>query len=635
MPQRTGVAGGRTLAGDTAGRGCRLSTIVLAGLVLLAASLWLTGHLARKQGLETLAGEGAFRLELYVAYLQGVLEKYEGLPELLANNRRLVNFLQNPGGRDRIEAFNRYLETINRISDAADTYLMDREGLTIAASNWQAERPFVGRNFSYRPYFQQAMQGRLGRYFALGTTSSRRGYYFAYPVRQGDMILGAVVIKISIDQVERNWGHENDIFLVTDPDGVIFITTRASWRFRTLEPLAAEVRQRIKTSRRYPGAELTPLAIEGEEECSHGRVITLVEPGAGRRSFLQQSVFMPQAGWRVMVLSDTAGMEKRVVRAQVGAGVLFATGVMLLLLVWQRRQRLAERYRFEEQNRHLLEQANEDLERRVRERTAELTESNRQLRREIVERRQAEEKLRHTRRELIHAAKLAALGQMSAGINHELNQPLAAIRTYADNAIQFLGQGRPDNALWNLEQIGELTERMARIGAQLKIFARRSSGRMEDVPLHGVIDGALEILTPAIRRDSVRVEVRLTPEEIQGRADSVLLQQVLVNLIGNAIQAVAGQERKEILIRGEEEGARVVLRVRDSGPGIAPAHMARIFEPFYTTKEPGQGLGLGLAISQRIIRQMQGSIRVVPGGEGACFEISLQAVGKDEEREDR
>ncbi len=617
------------MPGCTESRRLRLTATVMAGVVLLAVALWLAGHLTWRRGLEGLAAEGAFRLELYVAYLQGVLEKYEGLPELLANNRRLASFLQNPGGHDRIEAFNRYLETINRISDAADTYLMDREGLTIAASNWQAERPFVGRNFSYRPYFQQAMQGRLGRYFALGTTSSRRGYYFAYPVRQGDAILGAVVIKISIDQVERNWGHENDIFLVTDPDGVIFITTRASWRFHTLEPLAGEVRQRIVTSRRYPGAELTPLPIVRQEVNGQGRLITLDEAEGGRRTFLQQSVFMPQAGWRVMVLSDTAGLEKRVVRALVGVGVLFVTALMVLLLVWQRRQGLAERYRFEEQNRRLLEQANEELEHRVRERTAELTASNLQLRREIEERRQTEEKLRRTRRELIHAAKLAALGQMSAGINHELNQPLAAIRTYADNAVQFLHQDRPDSALWNLEQISELTERMARIGAQLKIFARRSSGRMEDVPLHGVIDGALEILTPAIRRASVRVEVRLTPENLQVRADSVLLQQVLVNLIGNAVQAVTGGGRREILVSAGETEDGVVLRVRDWGPGIEPTHVDRIFEPFYTTKEPGQGLGLGLAISQRIIREMQGEIRVVPCQDGACFEISLQRVGED------
>ncbi len=612
MAERRGIRPGRLTAAAVA-------------CLMLAASLWLAGRLTWQRSLGTLAEEGAFRLELYVAYLQGVLEKYEGLPELLATNRRLVTFLQNPGGRERIEAFNRYLETINRISDAADTYLMDREGLTIAASNWQAERPFVGRNFSYRPYFQQAMQGRLGRYFALGTTSSRRGYYFAYPVRQGDAILGAVVIKISIDQVERDWGHENDIFLVTDPDGVIFITTRAAWRFHTLEPLAGEVRQRIVTSRRYPGAVLTPLPIVSVKESRYGRIITLAESGEGPgRSYLLQSEFMPQAGWQVMVLSGTAVAEKRVARALVGVGGGFATLLLCLLLVWQRRQRLTERRRYEEESRRLLLQANEDLETRVQARTAELTRSNRQLRREIEERRQAEEKLRRTRRELIHAAKLAALGQMSAGINHELNQPLAAIRTYAENTVTFLRQERLDNALWNLEQIKELTERMARIGAQLKIFSRRSSGRMEDVPLHGVIDGALEILTPAIRRGDVRVEVRLIPEDLQVRADSVLLQQVLVNLVGNAVQAVTGSDRREIVIRAEQAEEGVVLRVRDSGPGIEPEHLSRIFEPFYTTKEPGQGLGLGLAISQRIIREMGGAIRVVPSRQGACFEISLR-----------
>ena len=92
---------------------------------------------------------------------------------------------------------------------------MNSDGLTIAASNWNTPKPFVGRNFSYRPYFKQAMEGKLGRYFALGTTSSERGYYFAYPVRYEGRILGAVVIKIKIDAIEENWGDQGSDFRIT------------------------------------------------------------------------------------------------------------------------------------------------------------------------------------------------------------------------------------------------------------------------------------------------------------------------------------------------------------------------------------------------------------------------------------
>ncbi|WP_457575014.1 sensor histidine kinase [Desulfolithobacter sp.] len=597
---------------------------LLFAMLFLGGALWLTAHLTYREGLVRLAEDGNARLELYVSYLRGVLEKYEGLPELLATNKRLVNFLLNPGGHERIEALNRYLETINSISDAADTYLMDREGLTIAASNWQAPRPFVGRNFSYRPYFKEAMQGHLGRYFALGMTSSRRGYYFAYPVRQRDQILGAVVIKINIDRVERNWEHPDSTLLVTDPDGVIFITTNPNWRFHTLKPLDRAARRRIVESRRYPNASLEPLKILETSSSPAGPLIRLkTTDGSGDKTYLLQSRHMEQAGWEVQILSDIYGVQRLVLRALLMAGTLIMLSLLLGIVLWQRRQRLDERHRYERRAREMLEEANEALEDRVRERTRELVEINRRLRREIEERRQAEEELHRTRSELIHAAKLAALGQMSAGINHELNQPLAAIRTYADNTRQLLIKERLDDALWNLEQIGELTQRMARIGAQLKIFARKTSGRIEPVPLHGVVDGALEIVSPALRRSDVRIQIVIEPEDLQVQANNVLLQQVLVNLITNAIQAVEDREKREIRLHCRREQGRVRITVQDSGPGIAPEHLPHIFEAFYTTKEPGQGLGLGLTITARILEEMGGDIMASDGETGARFEIYL------------
>ena len=216
--------------------------------VFITVALVYVAKITYRQGLENLANEGTIKLELHTTYLRGLLEKNESLPELLATDKRLINYLIKPGGRDRIDALNKYLETVNSISDASDTYLMDKEGLTIAASNWNEPHPFVGRNFSYRPYFKEAMKGQLGRYFALGTTSVRRGYYFAYPVRHQGKILGALVIKIGIDSVEQSWGHKHQSFLVTDPDGVIFFTTNHDWRFRTLFPLEENTKKRIVES---------------------------------------------------------------------------------------------------------------------------------------------------------------------------------------------------------------------------------------------------------------------------------------------------------------------------------------------------------------------------------------------------
>jgi two-component system C4-dicarboxylate transport sensor histidine kinase DctB len=598
--------------------------IVTIGFII-AIILFYVSKVTYQNSLENLAHEGSVKLELHVTYLRGLLEKYESLPELLASDKRLINYLVKPGGRDRIDALNSYLETINRISDASDTYLMDRDGLTIAASNWNEERPFVGRNFGYRPYFKKAMEGRLGKYFALGTTSIRRGYYFAYPVRHEGIIIGVLAIKVDIDSVEQSWGHKKQSFLVTDPDGVIFFTTNHDWRFRTLFPLAEKTLKRIIESKRYPNTTFEPINIVDEKIISYGRIVKIKNENSFKAdSYLLQSVNMPEAGWNVQILSDTKGIERLVALVLVMCSSIFVLGGLLHLLVRQRKQRLLEVKNFEDQSRKVLEDANERLESRVNERTAELTKTNVLLRREVDDRRKAEEALKKTRSELIHAAKLAALGQMSAGINHELNQPLAAIRSYTDNCKLFLSKERYQDAEWNLEQISELTDRMARIGVQLKLFSRKSSGQMSIVPLHGVIDGALEILKPALRKANADIRVSITPESLEVKANNVLLQQVLVNLVGNALQAVEEEDRREIIISAKRFKGKGMVTVEDSGRGIHPDHLPHIFEPFYTTKKSGQGLGLGLTITERILKDMNGEIAVGKSTGGTRFEFFLE-----------
>lgn len=588
-------------------------------------TLFAAGRLAYQQGVDKLAEEGSYQLILYATYLQGVLEKYEALPELLATDERLVNFFLHPGSRERVDVLNHYLETVNAISDAADTYLMDAEGLTIAASNWQAERPFVGRNFSYRPYFQQAMSGQLGRYFALGTTSSRRGYYFAYPVRSAQKIVGAVVIKINIDSVEKNWGHKEEIFLVTDPDGVIFLTTKPQWRFHSLVPLTAEVKERILKSKRYPNAPLTPLGLQQKTPKSAAHALVVLQEAESSTTYLQQTFAMDHAGWQVHVLSETGKVQGGVVRILLAILAFFGLVGCSLFMVWQRQQRIRERIHHQEQTREMLQLTNAGLEQRVNERTCELTTANTLLRKEIEERKKTEEKLRLARSELVHTAKLATIGQMATGINHELNQPLAAIQAYADNGRKFLEKGRQQEALWNFKQISELIERMARIGSQLKIFSRKTRGNINSVPLYSVVDGALEIITPLLRKTGVEINVVILPDDVMVQANSVLLQQALVNLISNAIQALQEQSEKQIEVLAFIEQANTCITIQDNGPGL-PRDKEKIFEPFYTTKPAGQGLGLGLTITRRIIEDMNGTISIDSDTQGTTALIMLQTA---------
>ncbi|MEZ5581575.1 MAG: histidine kinase dimerization/phospho-acceptor domain-containing protein [Candidatus Competibacteraceae bacterium] len=281
-----------------------------------------------------------------------------------------------------------------------------------------------------------------------------------------------------------------------------------------------------------------------------------------------QGQAMLEAGWKVHVLSNLAPVRNQVFNTTLLAGFVFAVLVLTALFVRQRQQ-----------NAKALRRARDQLEQRVRERTADLSASNKRLRREIAERNRAEEDLRRTQDELIQAAKLAGIGQMSAGINHELNQPLAAIRSYADNARALLERQRQEEAEWNLVQIAELTERMAQIIKQLKLFARKSSEQTLPVSLQGAID-AVESVDTRIRQHLQLIR-ELPPQECLVLGDAVRLEQVLVNLIVNALDSMGTSEHRVLSIRAVVQGdARVNLMIKDNGPGI-PEQYLKEFRPVF------------------------------------------------------
>ncbi|MGB5833187.1 MAG: ATP-binding protein [Thiohalocapsa sp.] len=610
---------------------------IVAGIGALASvgALLLAAAWVERAELRQLRKDGERRLSLHATHLAGQLARYNYLPEILATDRRLRAMLQAPRDAARTAALNRILERIAEISDASDVYLMDGEGLTVAASNWQSERTFIGRYFDYRPYFQKAMEGGAGQYFALGSTSGVRGYYYAYPIRDGAVPVGAVVVKVDMSNAEDHLEALDHEVLVTDPDGVVFISTRPEWRFRTLTPLSPIDRKRLRQSLRYPGIEFAALPVEIAADPGPFMVWTTKRDSGAARSvqpirYLAQQQIMPDAGWTVHLLTPLSSVNQRVLEATAVVGALCLALFSLALGLSQRHERQQERARFDSASRETLRRAHDELEQRVRARTADLIASNERLSREIDERRRAEEELRHTQDELIQAAKLATLGQLSAGINHELNQPMAAIRSYADNGRALLAKGRLDDVSWNLQQVSELIERMGRIAAQLKIFARKSTGRVGPVAVDGVIDTALAVVAPRIRRTGASIEIKRAEPSLRLRGDENLVQQVLVNLLGNALQAVEGQPRKLVRLSagptGEPLDGQVELSVEDTGPGIAGEHLDRIFDAFFTTKEGSEGLGLGLTISKRIIEDLDGTLQAGKSTlGGAHFAIRLPA----------
>ncbi len=584
--------------------------LLVAAMIVLS---WQLGSIQQQSLLDELEVKGRQELDLYVSHLAGQIEQFSFLPALLGDDQRLRTLLLLPDDRPLREEVNQFLRHVNQITGSLDVYLMDKRGVTIAASNWQDEITFIGRNFAFRPYFKEAMQGQPGRYYALGTTSGRRGYYFSYPVGAKGDTLGVIVVKIQIDTLENDWGSSDTQLLVTDPDGVIFIATQPEWRYRTIRPLSDEEAARVRESRRYPDAELRPISYQADVTRPSGSVLVTVGERDGER-YLSMTRDMPKAGWRIHLLVSQAVISPQVVQTR-----LFAMSTLLLLVTGARLYTARDRRRRERETerRAAMQEALDELEQRVGRRTKDLTEANRLLRQEIEEH-------EHTRDELIQAAKLAALGQMSAGINHELNQPLAAMRTYADNARTYLARENLEQAAWNLQQISELTGRMAQISGQLKVFSRKASGQRIRVSLRACLDGARRIVMTRVQHVGAELSIELPADDLFVAADPVQLEQVLVNLIGNACDVLQQQPRKHIRVCGEEHEGLVVVSVSDTGPGIAPENLERIFDPFFTTTE--SGLGLGLSISHTIVQRLGGTLTVDNAPEGgAVFHLALAA----------
>ncbi|MHC3750436.1 sensor histidine kinase [Stutzerimonas stutzeri] len=560
--------------------------------LLLAPLLWPLQQLAERYYRNELTEQNRQTLDLYVANLLGTLNRYEVLPRILGDLPALRAVLQQDSPQVRDNA-NRLLKRLRNQTGADVIYLMATDGDTLAASNWDEEDSFVDRNFAFRPYFRQAMEGRLGRFFGLGTTSGKRGYYFGAAVRDGDQVLGVLVVKVDLDHTETLWGSTPEQLLVTDNFGVVILTSRPDWRFRATRGLGVDEREQIAFDQPYPTLYPQDLTLNID-------------------AWLIQSRELKETGWTVRILAPVSLVE-RPVRTVVAIGAATLLALLLWLgLLMQRRRHFLERLALDSQARQQLEQ-------RVLERTRDLEALNSRLKVEVLEREQAQQELVRAQDELLQAGKLSALGTMSASISHELNQPLAAIRSYADNARVLLDHERVDEARDNLRLISELTARMASIIAHLRAFARRDQHAPERVALQPALDDALALL--AKRRQAMGVElIRDLPEAtLWVQAGETRLRQILANLLANALDALGERPQpRRIWLRAELEGDGVLLTLRDNGPGFSADALQRAREPFFTTKTSTQGLGLGLAICDTLTRALGGELRMSNHAEGGA-----------------
>jgi two-component system C4-dicarboxylate transport sensor histidine kinase DctB len=555
-------------------------------------------------------------LRLATEVLRGSLSRAEALPSLLAERPILRTLLRDPTNSGVLPFSNEQLRQTALALDVADVYVMDPSGLTIAASSYRTDRSFIGRNFNYRPYFTQALAGGTGRFHALGTTSGERGYFFAAPVIEDTDIVGVVAVKITMDRFEDTWRDGGADLIVTDSSNVVFMSSRQDWLFRTLGVVNEAMLERIAETRQFPLDRLTPLPQQRVPLTDDLDLITLTSKGI-QSEYITGLRLIAAAGWRVSILTPTGPARAQAqLTLTVAVLAILLTG-MLGAVVLQRRHRLLERLEDQRETQALLEQ-------RVAERTAD-------LKAEVAERTATAQQLRRTQTELVQAGKLAALGQMSAALSHEFNQPLAAVKAYADNAATFLDRGRADEARKNVSHISDMADRMASISKHLRNFARRPQEKIGPIPLFPVIEDAVALMAP--RLSAAQATIEFTPAEGQPwvMGGRVRLQQVIVNLLSNALDALGGRTELPITIATTQTETGWQIAVRDHGPGFEADALSKVFDPFFTTKEPGQGLGLGLSISYNIIKDFGGTLlaRTHPEG-GAEFTIDLVTAAAPE-----
>jgi two-component system C4-dicarboxylate transport sensor histidine kinase DctB len=585
----------------------------LVALTLISLLAWAAGEVAGRRARTALRAQATTDAALHAAVLRSELEKHRSLPFVLADDRDVRDLLTR-GSPSQVDALNRKLEALSRRTRAATIYILNAEGMTLAASNWRLPTSFVGSKYRFRPYFRDAWRSGTAEFFALGTVSGRPGLFLSRRVEGPAGPLGVVVVKVEFDSLETEWGHSESPAYVADATGVVVITSVPDWRFQTEHPVTSADLARMRQTLQFGRGPQGPLPLRPAGRA--GEVVARL-PGASPEAFMTATAPTSARGWTLHLLTPlaptvpTAVVAARAVAVIVG-GLAFA-GIALLL-----RRREAETARLAAREAARLE-----LERQVEARTAELRQANRRLSVEMEERRRAEATVHTMQDELVKASRLALLGQIAAGVAHEINQPVAAIQTYAETATVLLDRENAPAVRQNLGLIGGLTRRIGAITEELRAFSRKSAGAKEPVLLVDAIEGVLLLLAASMRALPVQLEREGDAAGVRVLAERMRLEQVLINLLQNAFEAVASRPDARVRLSVSADARHVRLRISDNGPGLSAAARAGLFTPFTTTKP--NGLGLGLVISRDIVHEFGGRLVAEPdSGAGAAFTVILR-----------
>jgi two-component system C4-dicarboxylate transport sensor histidine kinase DctB len=572
------------LQGRGAGRWyLRLAVMVICAFgvtVIIVSNEFLT-----KRFTETISSRSEVRLALYVTNLMAELQRNSVVPQLLARDPELLKALED---KNYTSSTARLLSFVDEIG-AASLTLLDRDGRAVAAT----DRELVGGSHRDSPYFKQA----IGLNETIYTTykNANGGFDFIYSRRLqvGGLLRGVIMVTVDAPRVESGWAGVSDAVLVEDRDGQIVMATEPLWRgLMENEALARQS---------------APSAIERAIQFTQGWGALPADAYLAGEAVLRSEMQVPHQGWSMVSFTAYASVRERVN----GILALLALGfaILLTLVFWSTSRKTASRLIFFQRE------------------SAELRALNRRLQREIAEREKVEKTLEVAEQTIAQSSKLAALGEMSAAVSHELNQPLAAMKTYLAGARLLLQRERPQEALSSFQRIDDLLERMGALTRQLKSYARKGADAFEPIDTRAAVSTALALMEPQLKTRSVNIVRTLPNEPVIVLGDRLRLEQVIINLLRNALDATktATNPTIEILLAA---GDTVSIQIRDNGDGIA--NLDELFEPFYTTKQPGDGVGLGLAISSGIVNDLGGRLtarNAVDGG--AIFEVQLPTIKQE------
>ncbi len=546
----------------------RLIAAALAASVL-AAAVTAGDRFSERRAVATESDRLAAIAKLAASAYQRQVEKFQLVATTLSADPDVADLIDRRTG-DAAARLNARLAGLSAALDASVIYLIDGGGTTIAASNWQQADSFLGENYGFRPYYKLALARGHYEQYALGTRSRIAGLFVARRVKTSSGKAGVIVVKIRFDRLEREWEATLGTAFVASEQGVILITSRPDWRFETIGRLAAAERQRLNAQVEYGNAPLR----QGELFAA-GAVAYLPSQYSRTTQFVAATDELPN-GWTVQVLAPVAVADAR------------AFGRLIIALVFAAMAALGIAFMLRARSIVAREQLKNET------RTAELKDR------------------------LVQANKLSSLGQIAAGVGHEINQPLTAIGIRAQTGRKLIDKGRIDEAAKIFDELSALVARAGAITGELRRFSRRTRRELGSVALSHVFEGVQLLLGDRLRSTSTVFSVE--GPELSVIGDQGRLEQVLVNLIQNALDAMGSGGAIKVSVF-ESEGI-VTLRITDTGPGIPQDVSKRLFQPFTSSKD--DGLGLGLVICRDIMIDLGGDLALVPGGHGATFAVTLK-----------